>query len=122
MSKLMKKKGLMTFLVIVIIIVLLVLFFQLKGTSISDNSDKYEGVDLETSDDYGRTDTYARYVKAHGDAVPEGEENTYDVDVYGYSDSSEDVEKREDVGPEGDKTSAVIIPEEGYVTYTVDVK
>lgn len=122
MSKLMKKKGLMTFLVIVIIIVLLVLFFQLKGTSISDNSDKYEGVDLETSDDYGRTDTYARYVKAHGDAVPEGEENTYDVDVFGYSDSSEDVEKREDVGPEGDKTSAVIIPEEGYVTYTVDVK
>lgn len=122
MSKLMKKKGLMTFLVIVIIIVLLVLFFQLKGTSISDNSDKYEGVDLETSDDYGRTDTYARYVKAHGDAVPEGEENTYDVDVFGYSDSSEDVEKREGVGPEGDKTSAVIIPEEGYVTYTVDVK
>lgn len=122
MSKLKEKKGLMTFLAVVVIAVLLVLFFQLKGTSISDNSDKYKGVDLETSDDYGRSDTYAQYIAAHGDAVPEGEENTYDLDVFGYTDSSEDVKKKEDVGPEGDKSAAVVIPEEGYAAYKVNVK
>lgn len=122
MSKLKEKKGLMTFLVIVVIVLLLALFFRLKGTSISDNSAKYEGVDLETSDDYGRSDTYAQYAAAHGDAVPEGEENTYDIDVFRYADSSKDVVKRADIGPEGDKASAVVIPEEGYATYKLDVK
>lgn len=122
MSKLKEKKGLMTFLAIVVIVLLIVLFFQLKGTSISDNSAKYKDANLETSDDYGRSDTYAQYAAAHGDAAPEGEENTYDVDVFGYADSSEDVIKKEDVGPEGDKTAAVIIPEEGYAAYKLNVK
>lgn len=122
MSKLKEKKGLMTFLAIVVIILLVVLVFQLKGTSISDNSAKYEGVDFETSDDYGRSDTYAQYAAAHGGAVPEGEENTYDVDVFGYADSSDDVAKKEDVGPEGDKSAAVVIPEEGYAAYKLNVK
>lgn len=122
MSKLKEKKGLMTFLAIVVIVLLIVLFFKLKGTSISDNSAKYQGVDFETSDDYGRSDTYAQYSAAHGDAVPEGEENTYDVDVFGYADSSEDVKKNENVGPEGDKSAAVVIPEEGYAAYKLNVK
>lgn len=122
MSKLKEKKGLMTFLAIVVIVLLIVLFFKLKGTSISDNSAKYQGVDFETSDDYGRSDTYAQYSAAHGDAVPEGEENTYDVDVFGYADSSEDVKKNEKVGPEGDKSAAVVIPEEGYAAYKLNVK
>lgn len=122
MSKLKEKNGLMTFLAVVVIVVLLVLFFQLKGTSISDNSDKYEGVSLESSDEYGRSDTYAQYAAAHGDSAPAGAENTYDVDIFGYAESSEDVKKKEDVGPEGDKSAAVVIPEEGYAAYKVNVK
>lgn len=122
MSKLKEKNGLMTFLAVVVIVVLLVLFFQLKGTSISDNSDKYEGVSLESSDEYGRSDTYAQYAAAYGDSAPAGAENTYDVDIFGYAESSEDVKKKEDVGPEGDKSAAVVIPEEGYAAYKVNVK
>ena len=40
MSKLMKKKGLRTFLIVVLVIIAFVLFFKLKGSSVSDNSDK----------------------------------------------------------------------------------
>lgn len=122
MSKLKMKKGLTTFLVFVLVVVALVLFFTFKDTSIGDNSDKYEGANLETSDGYGRSDTYEQYVSAHENVAPEGEENTYNLDVFGYTDSSEGVQKREAVGPEGDKADAVIIPEEGYATYAVDVK
>lgn len=122
MSKLMKKKGLRTFLIVVVVIAAVVAFFKLKGTSTSDNSDKYEGVDLEaSSNEYGRTDTYDLYLQAHEDSIPEGEENTYDLDVFGYSDSS-NVSKRSDVGPADDKTDALQIPEEGYAEYEVDVK
>ena len=122
MSKLMKKKGLRTFLIVVVVIAALVAFFKLKGTSTSDNSDKYEGVELdESAGEYGRTDTYDLYLQAHGDSVPEGEENTYDVEVFGYTDSS-NVSKRSDVGPADDKAEALQIPEEGYAEYTVDVK
>ena len=121
MSKLMKKKGLMTFLVVVLIIVAFILFFKLKGSSTSDNSDKYEGVDLQAESGYGRTDTYSIYASAHGDSMPEGAENTYDLDVFDYSDSS-NVSKRSGVGPDNDKSDALQIPEEGYAEYTVDVK
>lgn len=122
MSKLMKKKGLVTFLVVVIVIAALVLIFKLKGNSTSDNSDKYKDADLTaSSDEYGRTDTYAKYVEAHGDAAPEGEDNTYDLDVFDYSDNK-NASKRGDVGPDDDKSDALQIPEEGYVEYTVNVK
>ncbi len=121
MSKLMKKKGLMTFLVVVLIIVAFILFFKLKGSSTSDNSDKYEGVDLQAESGYGRTDTYSIYASAHGDSMPEGAGNTYDLDVFNYSDSS-NVSKRSGVGPDNDKSDALQIPEEGYVEYTVDVR
>ena len=78
MSKLMKKKGLIKFLVVVLILVAVVVFFRIKGTSTSDNSDKYKDVDLTAnSDSYGREDTYAKYVTQHEDTRPEGEENTY---------------------------------------------
>lgn len=122
MSKLMKKKGLVTFLVLVVVVAALVAYFKLKDDTVSDNSDKYKGVDFESVDnDYGRSDTYAMYLKNHGESVPEGEANTYDIDVFKYSDSS-NVSKRSDVGPSDDKTDALVIPEEGYAQYDVDVK
>ena len=86
MSKLIKKKGLRTFLIVVVVLAAIILFFQLKGSSASDNSDKYEGVDFSASqDDYGRSDTYAKYIESHEDVTPPAEGNTYDVDVLGYS-------------------------------------
>ncbi len=122
MSKLMKKKGLMTFLVLVIVIVALVLFFKLRGTSGSDNSAKYEGANLEAaSDEYGRGDTYAKYVSSQGNSFPAGEDNTYSVDVFDYA-KSDKVSTRKDVGPDGDKTDALQIPEEGFAEYNVSVK
>ena len=122
MSKLMKKKGLRTFLVIVVIIAAMALFFTIKGSSITDNSDKYEGVDLEAaSGEYGRTDTYSIYADTHGDSIPEGAGNTYDLDVFSYTDSS-NVSKRSGIGPDSDKADALQIPEEGYAEFEVDVK
>lgn len=122
MSKLMKKKGLRTFLIVVVVIAALVLFFQIKGTSVSDNSDKYEGVDLEAAEEsYGREDRYALYKTAHGDSVPQGEENTYKLDVLGYTDGSS-VSKRSGVGPANDQSEAVQIQEEGFAQYEVNVK
>ncbi len=122
MSKLIKKKGFRTFLVVVVIIAALALFFKLKGISVSDNSDKYAGVDFEAAgNEYGRTDTYSIYAAAHGDAMPEGAENTYELDVFGYTDSK-GVSKRTGVGPDNDKTDALQISEEGYAEYKVNVK
>lgn len=122
MSKLMKKKGLVTFLVVVLVIAALVLFFKLKGSQVSDNSDKYKGVDLETGgSEYGRSDTYDLYLTAYGDSTPTGEENTYEVDIFDYVDDA-NASKRTDVGPADDKSVALQIPEEGYVQYDVDVK
>lgn len=122
MSKLMKKKGLRTFLIVVVVIAALVLFFQIKGTSVSDNSDKYKGVDLEAAEEsYGREDRYALYKTAHGDSVPQGEENTYKLDVLGYTDGSS-VSKRSGVGPANDQSEAVQIQEEGFAQYEVNVK
>lgn len=122
MSKLMKKKGLRTFLIVVVVIAAIVAFFKLKGNSTSDNSDKYKGVDLEsTKSEYGRSDTYDLYLQANGDSVPEGVENTYELDVFGYKDSS-NVTERSDVGPSDDKSQAVQIPEEGFAEYELDVK
>ena len=51
MSKLMKKKGLRTFLVLVVVVAAVVLFFKLTGSSVSDNSDKYKGVNLDSADE-----------------------------------------------------------------------
>lgn len=122
MSKLMKKKGLRTFLIIVVVIAALVVFFKIKGTSTSDNSDKYKGVDLEATDNsYGRDDTYALYKTAHGDSVPEGEENTYAIDVFDYKNSG-NVSKRSGVGPADDQSDAIQIPEEGFAEYEFNVK
>ncbi len=122
MSKLMKKKGLVTFLVVVLVIAAIVLYFKLKGNDVSDNSDKYKGVDLEaTNNEYGRTDTYDLYATEHGDAMPTGVENTYEVDIFGYTDNS-NASKRTDVGPSDDKSEALQISEEGYVQYDIDVK
>lgn len=122
MSKLMKKKGLRTFLVIVVVIAAFVLFFKHKGTNNTDNKEKYEGVDFEAvGNDYCRTDTYSIYASAHGESMPEGADNTYDLDVFGYTDS-DGVTKRSSVGPDNDKSDALQIPEKGYVEFTVDVK
>lgn len=122
MSKLMKKKGLRTFLIVVVVIAALVAFFELKGTSTSDNSDKYKGVDLEAAEsEYSRADTYAMYKKAYGDSVPTGDENTYELDVFDYKDSS-NVSTRSSVGPANDQSDAVQIPEEGFAEYVVKVK
>lgn len=122
MSKLIKKKGLRTFLIVVVVLAAIILFFQLKGSSASDNSDKYEGVDFSASqDDYGRSDTYAKYIESHEDVTPPAEGNTYDVDVLGYS-KGEGASKRSDVGPDGDKSDALQIGEEGYAEFEVNIK
>ena len=111
MSKLMKKKGLIKFLVVVLILVAVVVFFQIKGTSTSDNSDKYKDVDLTAnSDSYGREDTYAKYVTQHEDTRPEGEENTYELNVLKPT-NSQGTSIRTDVGPSDDKSTALQIPE-----------
>lgn len=122
MSKLMKKKGLRTFLVLVVVVAAVVLFFKLTGSSVSDNSDKYKGVNLDSADEYGRSDTYAQYVKSHGDSTPTGEDNTYSVDLFNYSKGSSKISKRSDVGPGNDKSEALQIPEDEYVEFTVNVK
>lgn len=122
MSKLIKKKGLRTFIIVVVVLAVIVLFFQLKNASTSDNSDKYEGVDLGVSqDDYGRSDTYAKYIESHEDVTPAGKENTYDVDVLSYTKSS-GASKRSDVGPSEDKTDALQITEGGYAQFDVDIR
>ncbi len=122
MSKLMKKKGLRTFLILVVVIAALVAFFKIKGSSITDNSDKYEGEDLEAAEqDYGREDRYSLYKTAHGDSMPEGEANTYKVDVFDYKDSS-GASKRSGVGPSGDQTDALQIKEEGFAEFEFNVK
>lgn len=122
MSKLMKKKGLRTFLILVVVIAALVAFFKIKGSSITDNSDKYEGEDLEAAEqDYGREDRYSLYKTAHGDSMPEGEANTYEVDVFDYKDSS-GASKRSGVGPSGDQTDALQIKEEGFAEFECNVK
>ncbi|MCR5797483.1 MAG: extracellular solute-binding protein [Eubacterium sp.] len=122
MSKLMKKKGLRNFLIFVLLVVALVVFFQIKGNSKSDNSAKYKGVDFEnTSTDYGRSDTYAQYVKAHGENEPAGDGNAYDVDLF-KAKTSNGTEKRPGVGPNDDKSDALQIPEEGFAEFTIDVK
>ncbi len=122
MSKLMKKKGLIKFLVVVLILVAVVVFFQIKGTSTSDNSDKYKDVDLTAnSDSYGREDTYAKYVTQHEDTRPEGEENTYELSVLKPT-NSQGTSIRTDVGPSDDKSTALQIPEKGYAEFKVNVK
>ena len=83
MSKLMKKKGLRTFLIVVLVIIAFVLFFKLKGSSVSDNSDKYAGVDFDTmSSEYQREGQYSDYVAKRTDAnTPSG---SYDIPVAGF--------------------------------------
>ena len=80
MSKLMKKKGLRTFLIVVLVIIAFVLFFKLKGSSVSDNSDKYAGVDFDTmSSEYQREGQYSDYVAKRTDAnTPSG---SYDIPI-----------------------------------------
>lgn len=123
MSKLMKKKGLRTFLIVVLVIVAFVLFFKLKGTSVSDNSDKYAGVDFESmSNKYQRSGQYSDYVADRTDAnTPKDAE--YKVDIFDYDKSkSKDVSVRDDVGPEDGKAKAVQVKEGGEVVYSVNVK
>lgn len=101
MSKLMKKKGLRTFLIVVLVIIAFVLFFKLKGISSSDNSGKYAGVDFDSmSNEYQRKGQYSDYVaKRTEDNTPMGTE--YKVDVFKYDQkSSHDVSVRDDVGPD----------------------
>lgn len=119
MSKLKEKKGLRTFLIVVLVIVALVVFFNIKGSSTTDNSDKYEGADLSaTSDDYERTDTYDKYVEAHQKVTPDAE---YNVDLFNAA-SQKDASKRSNVGPKGAESDALQIAEDGYAEFTVNVK
>lgn len=122
MSKLMKKKGLRTFLIIVLVIIAFVLFFKLKGTSASDNSDKYAGVDFASmSNEYQRSGQYSDYVANRSEAnTPMDAEHK--VDIFNYDrDKSKDVSVRDDVGPESDKAKAVQIKEGGAAVYNVKV-
>ena len=122
MSKLMKKKGLRTFLIIVLVIIAFVLFFKLKGTSASDNSDKYAGVDFASmSNEYQRSGQYSDYVANRSEAnTPMDAEHK--VDIFDYDkEKSKDVSVRDDVGPESDKAKAVQIKEGGAAVYNVKV-
>ena len=122
MSKLMKKKGLRTFLIVVLVIIAFVLFFKLKGSSVSDNSDKYAGVDFKSmSNEFQRSGQYSDYVAKRTESnTPMDAE--YKVDIFDYDkNESSDVSVRDDVGPEGGKVKAVQIKEGGDAVYTVKV-
>lgn len=124
MSKLMKKKGLRTFLIIVLVILAFVLFFKLKGSSVSDNSDKYAGVDFDSmSSDFQREGQYSDYVAKRTDAnTPMND--VYDVPVTGFEkqETTKNVTVHNDLGPENEKEEAVLIPEGESAVYSVDVK
>ena len=123
MSKLMKKKGLRTFLIVVLVIIAFVLFFKLKGSSVSDNSDKYAGVDFDAmSSEYQREGQYSDYVAKRTDAnTPSG---IYDIPVADFekNETTKNVTVHNDLGPENEKGEAVLIPEEESAVYSVDVK
>ncbi len=121
MSKLTKKKGLMTFLVIVLIIVALMLFFKFKGSSTTDNSAEYEGVDFASMEsDYGRSNTYDKYIENMEGNTPSQSEYVSENLAFKYNKkTSKDVTERT-AGP--DSAKAVQIPEEGYADYEVNVK
>ena len=109
MSKLMKKKGLRTFLIVVLVIIAFVLFFKLKGSSVSDNSDKYAGVDFDAmSSEYQREGQYSDYVAKRTDAnTPSG---IYDVPVADFekNETTKNVTVHNDLGPENEKGEAVV--------------
>lgn len=124
MSKLMKKKGLRTFLIIVLVIIAFVLFFQLKGSSVSDNSDKYAGVDFSAMEsEYQREGQYSDYVAGRTESnTPMGD--VYDIPVSGFvkTETTENVTVHNDLGPENEKDEAVLIPEGESAVYSVNVK
>lgn len=124
MSKLMKKKGLRTFLIIVLVIIAFVLFFKLKGSSVSDNSDKYAGVDFDAMEsDYQREGQYSDYVADRTDAnTPMSD--VYDVPVADFvkKETTKNVTVHNDLGPENEKEEAVLIPEGESAVYSVNVK
>lgn len=124
MSKLMKKKGLRTFLIIVLVIIVFVLFFKLKGSSISDNSDKYAGVDFDSmSSDFQREGQYSDYIAGRTDAnTPMN--GVYDIPVTGFEqqETTKNVTVHNDLGPENAKGEAVLIPEGESAVYSVDVE
>lgn len=123
MSKLMKKKGLRTFLIVVLVIIAFVLFFKLKGSSVSDNSDKYAGVDFDTmSSEYQREGQYSDYVAKRTDAnTPSG---SYDIPVAGFvkKETTKNVTVHNDLGPENEKSESVLIPEGESAVYSVNVE
>lgn len=124
MSKLMKKKGLRTFLVIVLVIIAFVLFFKLKGSSVSDNSDKYAGVDFDAMEsDYQREGQYSDYVADRTEANTPMDD-VYDVPVADFvkKETTENVTVHNDLGPENEKEEAVLIPEGESAVYSVNVK
>lgn len=124
MSKLMKKKGLRTFLIIVLVIIAFVLFFNLKGSSVSDNSDKYAGVDFDAMEsDYQRDGQYSDYVADRTEAnTPMSD--VYDIPVADFNkkETTENVTVHNDLGPENEKAEAVLIPEGESAVYSVNVK
>lgn len=123
MSKLMKKKGLRTFLIVVLVIIAFVLFFKLKGSSVSDNSDKYAGVDFDTmSSEYQREGQYSDYVAKRTDTnTPSG---SYDIPVAGFvkKETTKNVTVHNDLGPENEKSESVLIPEGESAVYSVNVE
>lgn len=124
MSKLMKKKGLRTFLVIVLVIIAFVLFFKLKGSSVSDNSDKYAGVDFDAMEsDYQREGQYSDYVADRTEAnTPMSD--VYDIPVADFvkKETTKNVTVHNDLGPENEKVESVLIPEGESAVYSVNVK
>ena len=108
---------------VVLVIIAFVLFFKLKGSSVSDNSDKYAGVDFDTmSSEYQREGQYSDYVAKRTDTnTPSG---SYDIPVAGFvkKETTKNVTVHNDLGPENEKSESVLIPEGESAVYSVNVE
>ncbi len=126
MSKLMKNKKLVSFLVVVLVLAAFVLFFKLKGMTEPDNfKEKYAGKDLDSANDaYGRENTYDKYFAgkdAENVVIPMGDQvDPIDVMAYDKDNSKDVIETTKGEGT--DAKECIVIPEEGYATYKVNVK
>lgn len=109
------KNILITIGIIAVVIFLLVLYFAQDDES--DNSAKYEGIDLSSDvEGLGRENTYAKYLKRMGNA--ESPLTTVEVDLFSYTDSAE-IEIWNDF--EGEE-KVLVSNEDGYIEWQIYVE
>lgn len=115
MSKIKSKKVIVIAAIILVLVVAGVAIATMNST-ITDHSEKYKGVDLATtSEDFGRSDTYTKYVNKdeyQNAAMPSAEVN---IDLFKYS-SAEGATKKTVDGSE-----VLEMAEEGYTEWEVEI-